>query len=109
MKPPPEQRKISARYLSVDERLEIADLRRERLSVREIARRLERDPATISRELRRNGHPGSGEYRPWAAQRRSAARRARPKPGKLARNPALREAVAEGLRRRWSPEQISRH
>jgi IS30 family transposase len=107
-RPPQEQRRISARYLSVDERLQIADLRRAEVSVREIARRLERDPATISRELRRNAHPGSGDYRPWAAQRRSASRRARPKQGKLAQNAALRDAVADGLRRRWSPEQISR-
>lgn len=105
---PLEERRTSARYLSVDERMQIADLRRDRLSVRETARRSTWDPATISRELRRNAHPGSGDYRPWAAQRRSASRRARPKPGKLTQNAALRAAVAEGMRRRWSPAQISR-
>jgi IS30 family transposase len=107
-KPPPEQKVISARFLSVDERVEIADLHRARVGVREIARRLGRSPSTISRELRRNAHPDSGDYRPWAAQRRAAARRARPKVGKLAQSPALRAEVARGLRRRWSPEQISR-
>jgi IS30 family transposase len=76
--------------------------------VRQIARHLGRAPSTISRELRRNAHPGSGEYRPWAAQRRAARRRARSRQGKLAVNPRLREVVADGLRRRWSPEQISK-
>jgi IS30 family transposase len=103
-----EERVISARFLSVEERIEIADLRRQGLSARVIAQRLNRSPSTISRELRRNAHPGSGDYRPWAAQRRAARRRARPKPGKLAGNPRLREVIADGLRRRWSPEQISR-
>jgi len=72
---------IDARFLSVQERIEIADLRREGLAIREIARRLGRSPSTVSRELRRNAHPGSGAYRPWAAHERAAARRARPKPG----------------------------
>ena len=84
-KPPPEERVISARYLSVEDRMEIADLRRQKFSVRQIAARLGRDPSTISRELRRNAHPGSGDYRPWAAQRRAAVRRARPNPGRSVR------------------------
>ncbi|MCW2646834.1 MAG: integrase [Pseudonocardiales bacterium] len=107
-KPPREEKVISARFLSVEERIEIADLYRQGLSVRQIARRASRAPSTISRELRRNAHPGSGDYRPWAAQRRAARRRARPKPGRIAQNEQLRGEIAEGLRRRWSPEQISR-
>jgi IS30 family transposase len=107
-KPPREERVISARFLSIEQRIEIADLHRQGLSRRRIAERLSRSPSTISRELRRNVHPGSGDYRPWAAHRRAARRRARPKPGKLALNPRLREQVARGLGRRWSPEQICR-
>jgi IS30 family transposase len=107
-RPAREEQLISARFLSAGERIQIADLARLGLPVRAVARRLGRAPSTISRELQRNAHPGSGDDRPWAAQRRAAARRARPKPGKLAGNPALRQAVAAGLGRRWSPEQISR-
>lgn len=99
---------IDARFLSVSERIDIADLRMQGLSVREIARRLGRSPSTVSRELRRNAHPESGDYRPWAAQRRAACRRARPKVGKIGSSPELREAIAAGLRARWSPEQICR-
>jgi IS30 family transposase len=105
---PPEEKVISARYLSVEERIMIADLHREGCSVRRIAECVGRDPSTISRELRRNGHPGSGAYRPWAAQRRAARRRARPKPGKIAQCAKLRDFIEQGLARRWSPEQISR-
>ena len=45
---------VSGRYLSFAEREEIAILRAQGAGVREIARRLGRDPSTISRELRRN-------------------------------------------------------
>ncbi|GLY26633.1 IS30 family transposase [Micromonospora sp. NBRC 101691] len=92
----------------MDERIVIADLWRAGRSVRSIAVELGRDPSTVSREVRRNAHPGSGDYRPHAAQARADARRARPKTGKLAVNPRLRQAVQDGLDRRWSPEQIVR-
>ncbi|GAA4611936.1 IS30 family transposase [Saccharopolyspora hordei] len=98
---------VSSRFLSQDERLVIADLRRAGLGVRAIAGELGRDPGTISRELRRNSHPGSGDYRPYAAQARAEARRARPKTGKIAAHPELRERVQGMLDDRYSPEQIS--
>ncbi|MFE9222936.1 IS30 family transposase, partial [Streptomyces lavendulae] len=41
-----------------------------------------------------------------AAQARADARRPRPKPGKIAENPELRDFVQSHLDRRWSPEQI---
>ena len=69
---------ISPRYLSEDERVRIADLRRGGLGVRAIAGELGRCPSTVSRELRRNRDPAAGQYRPFAAQRLAAERRARP-------------------------------
>ena len=99
---------ISPRYLSEDERVRIADLRRAGLGVRAIAGQVGRSPSTISRELRRNCEPGSGQYRPFAAQRLAARRRARPGRGKLSADPVLRQFVACRLEKRWSPEQISR-
>ena len=104
--PPPV---ISARFLSEDERLHIADLHRLGRSIRTIARKLGRAPSTISRELRRNADPAGGAYHPYAAHRRAAGRRARPRPGKLAMDVELRTMVQELLDRRWSPEQISQH
>ena len=98
---------ISPRFLSGDERVHIADLHRLGQSVRSIARKLGRAASTISRELRRNAHPGSGLYHPHAAQRRAARRRARPKTAKLASDDTLRATVQQLLDRKWSPEQIS--
>ncbi len=102
------KREISARFLSEDERLRIADLRRAGEGVRAIARELGRSPATVSRELRRTVDAKSSAYRPHAAQRLAEQRRARPKTGKLVADVELREFVQDKLKRRWSPEQIAR-
>jgi IS30 family transposase len=106
--PPARPAPYSDRFLSVEERIVIADLRREGRSLRSIATELGRDVSTISREVRRNAHPGSGDYRPHAAQDRADARRPRPKTGKLAANPELRTLVQDMLDEKFSPEQISR-
>lgn len=101
-------RQISTRYLSEDERIEIADLRRSGLSLRAIAQKLSRSPSTISRELRRNTVPGRG-YRPFDAHRRATVRRARQHRRRLDTNSDLSAVVSELLAQRWSPQQISRH
>jgi transposase, IS30 family len=99
-------RQVSARYLSQDERIEIADLRHAGLGIRQIAGQLSRAPSTISRELRRNA-TASG-YRPFEAHRRAAANRARHHRRRVETSAELRQLVAELLAQRWSPEQISR-
>src|SRR4051794_15656862 len=45
---------LSGRYLSFEEREEIALLKAQGVAVREITRQLGRDPSTLSRDLRRN-------------------------------------------------------
>jgi IS30 family transposase len=65
-------RRISPRFLSQEERIEIADLRHAGLSIRQIALRLGRAASTVSRELRRNV-TGSRGYRPFDAHRRATA------------------------------------
>ena len=99
---------LSRRFLSEDERVRIADLHQAGLGVQGIAGQLGCSPSTVSRELRRNCQPGSGQYRPFAAQRLAARRRGRPGRGKLNADPVLRQSVAGRLEKRWSPEQISR-
>ena len=101
------EREISPRFLSQDERILIADLRREGVSLREIGRRLGRPVSTVSRELGRNQQP-DGTYRPHIAHQAAAARRARPKIGKIAADPALRAIVQDGLEHRHSPQQVAR-
>ena len=68
---------VSARFLSEDERITIADLRRRGHTIRDIGARLGRAPSTVSRELRRNQAPDSS-YRPSQAHRMAQARRRRP-------------------------------
>jgi IS30 family transposase len=89
----------SGRYLSFAEREEIALLKAQRNGVREIARRLGRDPGTISRELRRNAATRSGTlvYRASTAQWHAQRRAARPKTAKLAANQRLRDYVQQRL------------
>jgi transposase len=100
-------RTVSARFLSEDERVRIADLHRLGWSTRAIARKLGRDPSTISRELRRTPTPSPAPTGHLAAHRRALGRRPRPRPGKLAADVELRAMVQQLLDRRWSPEQIS--
>jgi hypothetical protein len=69
---------VLSRYLSEDEGIHIADWRREETGVPQIAAELGRTPSTISRELRRNAHSGSGGCRPHAARRRAEQRKAPP-------------------------------
>lgn len=98
---------VSPRYLSEDERMRIGDLRRDGHTIRAIASELGRSASTISREVRRNRDESSGQYRPFAAHRLAVERRARPGRGRLVNDEVLREFVAAGLKKRWSPEQIA--
>jgi IS30 family transposase len=74
-------------------------------SARASARALGRSPSTVPRVSGRGG--GRRRDRALAAERAAVARLARPKATRLSRRPRLREAVEAGLRRRWSPQQIS--
>lgn len=89
----------TGRYLSFDEREEIALLNVQHVGVRDIARRLGRDPGTISRELRRNTATRAGqvEYRASVAQWKAENAAKRPKQAKLVTNPALRDYVQQRL------------
>jgi IS30 family transposase len=113
---PAAQRPVSGRFLSLEERLAIADMHLEGKSGRQIAAALNRTPSTISRELERNGFTSSTSsgavgalrgrrYAPYAAQKRAELRARRPKVCKLDHAPLV-EVVEDRLERKWSPEQI---
>lgn len=93
--------------LSLEERCEISRLRGSGSSIRQIAAALDRQPSSISRELKRNTGSGSraGAYKPAYAQAQMAARRW--SGAKLERDEVLREQVLTGLAKGWSPEQVS--
>src|SRR4051812_28381539 len=95
----PSARPLSGRSLSFAEREEIAIWRAQRHGVRASARRLERAPSTISRELRRNAATRSGglAYRATTAQWHADRSARRPKVAKLAINEPLRRYVQDRL------------
>lgn len=94
-----------ASHLTVEERDRIAQLHGQDALQTEIAQALDRSPATISRELRRN-RTGS-EYHAAQAQRESERRRReRPLVGKMD-DPEINAAVRAGLAQEWAPEQIT--
>lgn len=101
----PVQRTRSARTLSLAEREEISRGLSAGLSFRAIARKLGREPSSISREVRRNG--GIQAYRALRADTQAWARARRPKPCLLATHLRLRDQVAAWLEQQWSPQQIS--
>ncbi|QOZ13329.1 IS30 family transposase [Bradyrhizobium sp. CCBAU 51765] len=86
-------------HWSLAEREEIALLRVQGHSTREIGRRLGRDASTVSRELRRNAATRGGglEYRATTAQWHADRSARRPKSTKLALNATLRLYVEERL------------
>jgi IS30 family transposase len=89
----------SGRYLSFDEREQIALWRAEKLGVRKIADRLNRSASTVSRELRRNASTRGGvlTYRATVAQWHRDRRAARPKKAKMVENLRLRRYVQDRL------------
>ena len=95
----------SDRYLSRDERYEIARLVEGGLSIRAVAGRLGRAASTICRELARNRGPG--DYQPERADRLAWVRQRRPKPSKIGSDPVLAAAVQKMLNSRFSPEQVA--
>jgi IS30 family transposase len=97
--PPMDLAPQTGRYLSFHEREEIALLKAQGIGVRETARRLGRDPATISRELRRNAATRGGrlDYRASVAQWKADLMAQRPKPAKPTVNNRLRDHVQERL------------
>jgi len=101
----PEQRKRSVQHLTIEEREEIRVGLSEKLSIRAIARKLNRSPSTISREVNRNR--GRRWYKAIDADRRAWRAAKRPKDCALASNPPLRKIVIAKLKLDWSPEQIS--
>ena len=101
----PPKRTRSRVALSLSEREEISRGVANKQSIRSIARRLERPPSTISRELTRNG--GYDSYRASAADQATWDRAHRPKRCKLAQHRSLAKVVAAKLKQQWSPQQIA--
>ena len=92
------------RHVTIEERCEIARLRGDGVSIRQIAAALDRSPSTVGRELKRNGTRAKG-YKPVYAEEQARARRWRG--SRLERDGGLRERVLSCLKQGWSPEEVS--
>lgn len=97
-------------HLTTDERKSIAEFFYQGCSTREIARRLDRNPSTISRELRRNRAQVAANctlYHPGAADMAYKERRKRCVRKHVLSDRELHHAVHFALGHLyWSPEQI---
>jgi len=91
---------MSYTHLTTAERVKIETYLELGMSVRSIARRLGRQPSTVSREIRRN--PGYTAER--AQERYANAKRNCGAKTKL--DDMMRQTIIEKLRATWSPEQI---
>lgn len=95
------------RHFSVEEREKIQVGLWEKKSVRAIAQELNRSPASVSREIRRNLPLAVRRYTPRTAHSRALAFRKRRGRTERLKNNAIREYVVSRLKHRWSPEQIA--
>ena len=101
----PPDRKRSRLALTLSEREEISRGIVGGLSMRAMARQLNRSPSTISREIKRNG--GIDHYRASEAEQAAWGRAHRPKSCKLANNAFLCRTITNKLKLHWSPQQIA--
>lgn len=101
----PNSRTQNAQHLTLSEREEIRVALSAKMSIRGIARMLNRSPSTISREVARNR--GRRYYKAVDADNRAKRMAKRPKLGVLELNAELRQVTISKLELKWSPEQIS--
>ena len=97
------------KHFSRDERLSLATLKRAGLTQKDIAKQLNRDPSTISRELSHGAVRSKNNYHANAAEQRKVAKRvkANQRFRKIENNEQLIRYVTGKLKLYWSPEQIS--
>ena len=99
---------MNYRHLSINERACIFEFKNMGLGVREIAKRLERSPSTISRELNRNKRITGHTYHPVTSQKNYVKRRQNSHRSTLLTS-EIKEYIENKLYLTWSPEQISNY
>jgi len=100
---------MSRSQLTHTNRIELAILLKEGLSIRQIAGAIGVHHSTICRELTRNNTPNSSGYHAGIAQRWTTLRRHRANQAfrKLPANQKLVDILTEKLQAIWSPQQIA--
>jgi len=97
---------MTYRQITSAERYTLGLLRQRGLAPAAIARILHRHRSTIGREVRRNGTPHDGCYRPELADWYAGGRRSRSRRNQRF-SPTDWRQVQELLREDWSPEQVT--
>lgn len=92
--------------LNIHEREKIYEFRKQRLSGREIARKLGRNHTSVNREIKRNSDQ-IGYLYPRDAQERTKQRKAR-HGYKIDRTGGLKKIIIEKLQEHWSPRVIAK-
>ena len=95
------------RHLNLSDRVTIYSLKKQGKSLREIARNVDRDVGTISRELKRNKSRVDLEYFPVKAHDNFVRRALRQRTKAPLKNHETYLYVREKLREQWSPEEIA--
>ena len=94
-------------HISIEEREIIQEMLWDKESVRAIARRLNRSPSSVSREIQRNNPKQKSRYTPRTANDRALKKKqSRGREERLKDN-TIREYVTSKLKSGYSPEQIS--
>lgn len=94
-------------HFLVEEREKIQEMLWQKTSIRTIARALGRNPASVSREIKRNKPSQVNRYTPRQAHQRALEYRKRRGRRKLDKDEILRDYVISRLKLGWSPEQIA--
>lgn len=92
-------------HLSLAERKRIAALRKQKKSIGEIARTINRSKSTVHRELKRAR--GDGSYEALRADAKANRLKKKPRRPFKMMVPEIDAIVKQGLENLWSPEQIS--
>ena len=97
------------KHLTAEQRGSIETLLQEQYTNKQIAKRLGKDPSTISREIKK-GLDGNGNYHSWVAQVAYETNRKRCKQIPKLDHPAnhrLRSAIVSCIQKGWDPAQTA--
>jgi IS30 family transposase len=99
---------MNYKHITIEEREKLQLMVWQKHPVRDIAKELNRNPSTISREINKNRRSdGKIFYFPRAAHERAIKKRSSRGERKLVKDNHLRDYVVKYLKLGWSPEQIA--
>lgn len=98
---------MNYKHFSIEEREKIQEMLWQKSSIRNIATALDRNPSSVSKEIRKNLLSGHKSYISRLAHKRALKKRkSRGRQDRL-KNQRIRDYVVNHLKEKWSPEQIA--